>query len=168
MRLRPPLRKFVLSLHLIASVGWIGAVAAYLVFDITTISAQGAEVLRASYYAMDVLARWVIVPLALSALATGLIISLATRWGLFRHYWVLISLALTIVAVVVLLVEVGVISGNAAVATNPSTSLAELQALPSTLPHSVGGLAVLVVIHVLNVYKPKGLTRHGWRKQRDM
>jgi hypothetical protein len=37
-------------------------------------------------------------------------------------------------------------------------------ALPSTLPHSVGGTLVLLVVQVLNVYKPQGLTPYGWRK----
>lgn len=32
---------------------------------------------------------------------------------------------------------------------------------------SVGGTMVLLVILVLNVYKPPGLTRHGWRKQQE-
>ena len=40
-------------------------------------------------------------------------------------------------------------------------------AVPGTLPHSVGGLLVLLVIQVLNVYKPKGLTPYGWRKQQE-
>ena len=30
-----------------------------------------------------------------------------------------------------------------------------------------GGLLVLLVITVLNVYKPRGLTPYGWRKQEE-
>lgn len=41
----------------------------------------------------------------------------------------------------------------------------DLSALGSTLIHSVGGPAVLLVILVLNVYKPRGMTRYGWRKE---
>ncbi|MGH2688934.1 MAG: hypothetical protein ACRDKW_09025, partial [Actinomycetota bacterium] len=33
--------------------------------------------------------------------------------------------------------------------------------------HSVGGTVVLLVILVLNVYKPRGMTRYGWRKQHE-
>jgi hypothetical protein len=40
-------------------------------------------------------------------------------------------------------------------------------ALPGTLPHSVGGLVVLGVVLVLNVYKPQGVTPYGWRKQQE-
>jgi uncharacterized membrane protein len=107
------------------------------------------------------------VPLAISTLITGIVISLGTRWGLFRHYWVVLSLLLTVVATVVLLSETRTIGALARVAADPSTSPEELAALNSTLVHSIGGLLVLVAVLVLNVYKPRGLTRYGWRRQSD-
>jgi MFS family permease len=161
----PGLRKLVLSVHLALSVGWIGAVAAYIALDVATATSQDAQTLRTAYLAMDSVARSVIVPLALASLLTGLIMSLGTTWGLFRHYWVLISLLLTMVATVVLLVETQTISHLADVAADPATSGEDLRALPSTLVHSLGGTVVLLVILVLNVYKPRGMTRYGWRKQ---
>jgi hypothetical protein len=93
--------------------------------------------------------------------------SLGTRWGLFRHYWVLISLLLTIIATGVLLVETQTISYCADLAADPTTSSDYLRELGSTLVHSVGGTVVLLVILVLNVYKPRGMTRYGWRKQHE-
>jgi hypothetical protein len=33
------------------------------------------------------------------------------------------------------------------------------------LLHSIGGTIVLLVILVLNLYKPRGMTPYGWRKQ---
>jgi len=84
---------------------------------------------------------------------------------LFRYYWVLISLLLTIIATVVLLVETQTISYFAAIAADPATSSNDLRSLGGTLVHSIGGTVVLLVILVLNVYKPRGMTRYGWRKQ---
>jgi hypothetical protein len=69
-------------------------------------------------------------------------------------------------ATVVLLVETGTIAAYAAVAADPGASDDELRALGSTLVHSVGGTLVLLVVLVLNVYKPQGLTPYGWRLQR--
>jgi hypothetical protein len=40
-------------------------------------------------------------------------------------------------------------------------------ALPGELLHAGAGLVVLLVIQVLNVYKPRGLTLYGWRKQQE-
>lgn len=165
MAFSPGHRKFWLSLHIAASVGWLGAVVAYLALDLTAATSQDPQKLRAAYVAMDLVTRWVLLPLASAALATGLVVALGSRWGLFRHYWVLVSLALTAVALGVLLVEAQTIRELAVAAADPATSTADLRALPSTLVHSVGGLVVLLVVLALNVYKPRGVTPYGWRKQ---
>lgn len=165
MTLTPRVRKLTLAVHITVSVGWIGALAAYLGLDIASATNGDPQTLRAVYQAMDLVARSVIVPLALAALSTGLIISLGTKWGLFQHYWVLISLVLTTLATAVLLTETQTISALADLAASPSTSDDRLRSLGSTLVHSVGGTLVLLSVLVLNVYKPRGLTRYGWRKQ---
>jgi hypothetical protein len=163
----PLLRKLALAVHLTTSVGWIGAVAGYLALDVTVTTGGDASVVRAAWIAMGLVTSWAILPLAFASLVTGLVMALGTKWGLFRHWWVLISFLLTVGATGVLLSETRVISGSAAMAADPTTSREQLLALPSTLPHSVGGLAVLLVVQVLNVYKPHGLTPYGWRKQQE-
>jgi hypothetical protein len=163
--MRPWLRKLVLSIHLGVSVGWIGAIAAYIALDVATVTSDDPGTLRAAYAGMELIVQSVIVPLAIATLATGITVSLGTRWGLFRHYWVVISLLLTLVATAVLLSETRTVSALARIAADPATTLEELSALDSTLVHSIGGLIVLVVILVLNMYKPRGMTRYGWRKQ---
>ena len=163
----PRLRKLALAAHITLAVGWIGAVAGYIALDVTAATSNDAQTLRAAYLAMGLIAWYVLVPLALASLLTGLVMSLGTRWGLFRHYWVLISLLLTIIATVVLLVETQTIGYFADTAADPTTTGEDLRALGSTLVHSVGGTVVLLVILVLNVYKPRGMTRYGWRKQQE-
>ncbi|HEX7172944.1 MAG TPA: DUF2269 domain-containing protein [Candidatus Limnocylindria bacterium] len=167
MRLSPRLRKGALAFHLAVSVGWIGAVAAYLALDLTATMSTDPGTLRAAYLGMGLIAGAIIVPLAIATLVTGLVVSVGTKWGLARHWWVLISLALTVFATVVLLVEAGTIASYAAVAANPDATEAELRGLGSTLVHSVGGSLVLLVVLVLNIYKPAGLTPYGWRKQQQ-
>ena len=167
MIMTPHLRKFALAAHIALAVGWIGAVASYIALDVAASTSQDAQTLRAAYLAMEVIAWYVIVPLALASLLTGLVMSVGTKWGLLRHYWVLISLLLTIIATVVLLVETQTISYFADRAADPTTSSDDLHPLGSTLLHSVGGTVVLLAILVLNVYKPRGMTRYGWRKQQE-
>ena len=167
MIMPPGLRKFALTVHLTASVGWIGAVAAYIALDVAAATGQDAQTLRAAYLAMELTASFVIVPLAFATLLTGLVMSLGTKWGLFRHYWTLISLLLTVFATIVLLAETRTISYFADIAADPTTSSDDLRALGSTLVHSVGGTVVLLVNMWLNVYKPRGLTPYGWRKQHE-
>ena len=157
-------RKVTLATHLSVAIGWLGAVAAYVVLDVTVAMSRDPSLVRAAWISMGLVITWAIVPLALASLLTGIVLSLGTKWGLFRHWWVLISLLLTLLANVVLLSEVGVVIRAAHIATDPSGSDALLLTLPSTLPHSVGGLLVLLVVQVLNVFKPQGLTPYGWRK----
>jgi hypothetical protein len=158
----PGLRKLVLTAHLTCSVGWIGAVVAYLVLGVTA-AGRDAATARAAWIGMEVVGWWAIAPLALTALLTGLAISLATPWGLFRHYWVLLSLGLTGFAAAVLLLHLPAVSAGAAAAR--AADGAPPRGLGGDLPHAGGGLLVLLVVAALNVYKPRGLTPYGWRKQ---
>ena len=167
MIMTPGLRKFALTLHVTASVGWIGAVVAYLALVVAAMTSQDAQTLRAAWIAMELTGWFAIVPLALASLLTGLVISLGTQWGLFRHYWVLFSLVLTILATVVLLDHMQTVSFFAGVAAETdSADVGGLRGgLPGELLHAGVGLLVLLVIQVLNVYKPRGMTPFGWRKQ---
>ena len=165
MIMTPGLRKFVLTVHLTSSVGWIGAVVAYLALGISAVTSRDAQTVRAAWIAMELTGWFVIVPLCLAALLTGLVMSLGTPWGLFRHYWVLITLVLTIFATLVLLLHMPTVTSLAAMVR--AADSADLGGLGGDLFHAGGGLLVLLVITVLNVYKPRGMTRYGWRKQQE-
>lgn len=160
---RARLRKLWLALHLIASVGWLGALFAYVAHDVTVAASASPGTIRAAWNAMWLIASLVIAPLAVSSLVTGVVLALTTKWGLLRHWWVVVSLALTSAAVVVLVLELPVIARSAAQAATATD--AEVLNIAPTLPHSLGGLAVLIVVHVLNVFKPAGVTPYGWRQQ---
>jgi len=157
----------VLTAHLTFSIGWIGAAIAYLTLDVTVATSQDAQALRAAWVAMATIVTGAILPLAVGSLLTGVVVALGTRWGLLRHWWVLISLLLTLFATAVLVSETGLIVRTAVIAADPGTSEVNLRALPSTLLHSAGGTALLLVVQTLNMYKPRGLTRYGWRKQQE-
>jgi hypothetical protein len=161
----PALRKFVLTVHLTSSLGWVGAVVAYIALGVTAANSQDGQTVRAAWIAMELTGWYVIVPLALAALLTGLATSLGTPWGLFRHYWVLISLVLTILAAVILLLHMPSVSSATTIARAGDD--AQVRKLGGDLGHAVGGLLVLLVVTVLNVYKPQGLTPYGWRKQNE-
>ena len=165
----PRLRKFALTVHLTFSVGWIGAVVAFLALVLAAMTSQEAETLRAAWIAMERIGWLAIVPLALGSLLTGLVMALGTRWGLFRHYWVLISLVLTVLATGVLLGNMRAVSFFAALAAGTDGGdIGRLRGgLPSELLHAGVGLLVLLAIEVLNVYKPSGMTAYGRRKQNE-
>src|SRR5215208_6576209 len=109
----PRLRKVALTAHVVSSVGWLGAAVAYLALAVAAATSDDAQMVRAAYLALEPTAWFAIVPLAFASLLTGLVQALGTPWGLFRHYWVLMKLLLTIVATSVLLLHMGTVSSLA-------------------------------------------------------
>jgi hypothetical protein len=162
-------RKFALTLHVVSSVGWLGAVAAFLGLAIAGLASDEAQTVRSVYIAMEATGWFVLVPLALASLVTGVLQSLGTKWGLFRHYWVLVKLVINLVASVILVLYMDTLAALADTATTTAASGGHLGGLRSGSPvlHAGGALVLLVGATVLAVYKPKGLTRYGWRKQRE-
>lgn len=168
MTMTPGLRKFALTAHVTSSVGLLGAIAGFLALAVVGLASQNGQMVRAAYLAMEVTAWFVIVPLAFASLLTGLVQSLGTPWGLFRHYWVLVKLLLTVFATIVLLLKMKLISYLAVVAAGRTLSSSDLHAARTELVvHALAGLLVLLVPAALSVYKPRGLTRYGWRKQNE-
>ena len=167
MSTRPGLRKFALTAHVISSVGWLGAVAVFLALSVVGLTSDNPEVVRAAYLAMDSIGWLVLVPLSLASLVSGLIQSLGTKWGLFRHYWVLAKLLINVVATVVLLLYMGTLNHLAGLASATATSGDVFEGLrnPSPVLHAGIGLVLLLLAAGLSVYKPRGMTRYGQRKQ---
>jgi hypothetical protein len=116
---------------------------------------------------MELVIKFIILPMSFASLVTGLVSSLGTTWGLFRHYWVIFKLVLNTFANVILLMYLQSITHYSAVAANSALSNADLVALrdPTHVVHSSGALVVLLVATVLGVYKPRGITPYGRRKQ---
>jgi hypothetical protein len=165
MTITPGLRKFVLTAHVASSVGWLGAVVAYLTLAVAALISEDAQTVRAAWIAMELTGWFVIVPLALASLLIGLVQSLSTPWGLFRHYWVLVKLLLTVFATIILLLHMPTVNHFAGVAAE--TDSVNLGALRGELLHAGGGLLVLLVTTTLSIYKPRGMTPYGWRKQHE-
>src|SRR6266700_3290027 len=101
----PALRKMTITAHVTFSVGWLGAVAAFLVLSIAGLTSQDAEVVRGAYLSMNLISRFVIIPMCFAALATGLLQVLGTPWGLFRYYWILVKFGLVSFATVASLIH---------------------------------------------------------------
>jgi hypothetical protein len=167
MTMSPRLRKFALTAHVTASVGWLGAVAGFLALAIAGLTSQDAQMVRAAYLAMDLITACVIVPLAFAALLTGIISALGTKWGVFRYYWVVVKLLITMLSIIVLLVHTQPIRLLASVVAKTTVFSADLLGPQIQMVVASGAtLVVLLVLIGLSIYKPPGMTPYGWRKQR--
>ncbi len=163
----PRLRKSALTAHVAFSVGWLGAVAAFLALAVVGLTSKDADTVRAVHLAAEPLTWFLLVPLAFASLVTGLVQSLGTTWGLFRHYWVIFKLVINLFAVTVLLLYTETVSFLAGVAAESDANLRELQG-PTFVLHSAAALVLLVAATFLAVYKPRGLTRYGRRKRGEL
>lgn len=157
-------RKFALTTHVTSSVGWFGAVAAFLALAVAGMTSANTQTVRSAYLSMELITWMVIVPFSLAALLTGVVQALGTTWGLFRHQWVVAKLVLTVLATVLLLVHTQGIGRVAALAADHLLSSADLRNLRIQLLADAGAaLVALVVATTLSVYKPLGLTSYGRR-----
>ena len=160
----PPLRKLALTAHVTSSIGWIGAVVAFLALAIIGMTSPDDPTVRGAYLVMEPAAWYVLVPLAFASLLTGVVMSLGTIWGLFRHYWVVFKLLIAIFATIVLLIYMGTFRSMAVIAADRQIELDMVRNASPAL-HAVLALLLLLVATVLAVYKPVGTTPYGRRKQ---
>ena|SRR5436190_7614911 len=164
----PGLRKFALTMHVTSSVGWLGAVGAFLCLAIAGVGSADPQLVRAAYLAMHLTTWFVIVPLGLASFFTGLVEGLGTPWGLFRHYWVATKLMLTVLATLILLLHTQPIGRVASVAAATVLSGGDLRQVRFQLVgDAAAALFVLLVTTTLSVYKPWGMTPYGIHRQSE-
>lgn len=154
MMMPPRLRKCALTIHVITSVGWLGAVVSFLALAIASLVSKDSTTVQATSPMMEFTVWWVIVPFTFTSFLSGLVSSLFTPWGLFRYYWVLVKFLINGFCIIVLLEYVRSQGAMAAMSGE-------------AVGHASGALLFLGVSTVLSVYKPRGLTQYGWWKQRE-
>jgi hypothetical protein len=105
------MRRAVLTIHVIASVGLLGDCAAVLAINVRAATTGDPGLAAASY---DLLAMFSVVfgiPLSMTALASGLALGLGTKWGVLRHRWVITKLLLLVSVVVAGALVIGPATG---------------------------------------------------------
>ena len=166
MKLGPNLRKFIRSIHVTVTVSWLGAVAGFLALAIVGLNSQDRQLVSAMYLSMDIITRYVIVPLSLVPLVlTGPLLSLGTPWGLFRHYWIIMKLVINVLSTLILLVHLKPIQHMADIAAAGTISSADRGAQIQLVVAAGAGLLALLAATGIAVYKPRGMTAYGWQKQ---
>lgn len=166
--LKPALRKLMLTTHVALSVGWFGSVASFLLLSIIGLVSRDVATVRSSYVAMDLIGQFVVIPFGLAALTSGLIEACTTPWGLMQHYWVITKLMLASVAVALLLLHqysAVAVAARRVFASAPD-AVPDVGQLGVQLVFNAS-LAVVALLTVLTlaIYKPRGLTPYGRRRQ---
>ena len=162
------LGRVMLITHIVVSVGWLGAVAGFLVLSIAGLTSCDVSTVRGVYLSMNLIGLYLLVPLSFAALLTGLVQSLGTSWGLFRQYWTIVKLVLTIGCVGLLLLHQFMAVARAAqrVMDSPLGTMPDVNRIGEELAMKAAlAILVLLITTTLSVYKPWGLTPYGRRLQ---
>ena len=165
----PRVRKLALIAHITSSVGWFGAVAAFEALAVAGLRCPDALMVRAAYLSMGWTVWGIIIPFALLSLVTGLVLALGTRWGLFRHYWILVKFLINALGTILLLFHTRLIVLVASRAAERALLPADLRGFRIQLV-AIGGaaLAALFTATMLAVFKPRGLTPFAESGKRPM
>lgn len=165
--MNPNVRKLGLILHIVASVGWLGAVAAFFVLAVSGLRSSDPHMVLSVYPALDLIGWRLIVPMSVASLLTGMIQSLGTEWGLFRHYWVLLKFIVSVGAMGLLLLHLQPADRLAQVTAATLIAGADLHGLRVQLAaDAAAAVVVLLILTTVSLYKPWGLTRFGLRRQK--
>ncbi|MBM7052651.1 DUF2269 domain-containing protein [Streptomyces durocortorensis] len=153
--LKRPVRRGLLVAHVAVSVSWLGLTAGLLTLGITAFATGDPATAGAATRAMKIFGDWLVIPLALLALVSGLVLALGTPWGLARHRWVWTKFWLTLITtgLSIFSLRPGI---DAAAAAGGAVDI-NLVIAPSV------ATATYLFITAISVLKPWGLTRRGRR-----
>jgi hypothetical protein len=167
-RLSLGLRTLVLAIHVLVGVGWSGIVAAKLVLEVAAATSPDRAMDPVAYVFMATLDRVAFPPAAMATLVTGLVLSIGTAWGLFRYWWIVVKLVLTVAVIVTGVAFVGAWT-QAALAAASDPAAAELAGPGIGSPDrwligaGVAHLLMLGAATVVSVYRPWGRIRPDQR-----
>ncbi|SCF44291.1 hypothetical protein [Micromonospora mirobrigensis] len=157
-RLSPAGRKALLTLHLVTSLGWLGADLALLTLGLA--GWRGAEP-TVVYPAAGLLVTYLFAPLSVLVWLVGVASAVLTPWGLLRWRWVLVKLVLTTVmlGLVLLLLTPRLRAVGAAAPHLDTHDRVDLIVPPAI---STG---LLLVATVVSTHKPWGRLRPAVRRR---
>ncbi|MGW6455973.1 DUF2269 domain-containing protein [Streptomyces sp. NPDC055078] len=161
--LRRPARRTFLVIHVAAAAGWLGLTLGLLALATTAISTGSATTTEAAARSMKVFTDWLVLPLALLTLLSGLVLSLGTHWGLARHRWVLTKFLITVATITATVFALRPGVDGAVETVSSGAPLAD----PTDLVMGpIVSFSAYLFMTVVSVLKPWGLTRRGRRLRR--
>jgi hypothetical protein len=150
-RLYPQVRRAVLTVHIVASVGLLGDVAAVLAVNVRAATTADPALAASSYELLAMFSVLFGIPLSMLSLLTGLLLATTSRWGVLRYRWVAGKLMLIVSVIVV----GSFVLGPATDAMRDGRDGAELRLILG----SAWDVAALLLATGLSVFKPGGRLR---------
>lgn len=153
-------RRLCLVVHVVVSVSWFGLSLCMLTLSLMGATSDVPATDEVAYRAMKTLGNWLLVPVALLAPATGLLLALGTHWRLARHRWVYVKFWMTVTLATLSLFAFRVDLEHSADLVAAGKPVPAEQMLYGPIV-SVASFALIITISLL---KPWGRTKRGRRK----
>lgn len=100
-------RKSAVTVHVVAALALLGVSTVVLVAGVHAATRGDARDAQAVYSLLRLLTFSLDLPLAAVTLLSGVLLALTSRWGMFRHWWVIAKLAIYGATLVIGLVLIG-------------------------------------------------------------
>lgn len=160
IRLSRGWHKATLVIHIISAGAWIGVDVLVAVLVLTGRFADDLGLRSLAYQALATFVVWPMLTAGLVSLASGLVLGLATTWGLLRYWWVAVKLVLNLVlcTLIVLVLQPGMDEvaayGRDLLSGSPDPAAVSQLFFPPAV-----SLTTLTLATVLAVFKPWGRIR---------
>ena len=160
-KLGPAGRNWLKGIHLTFVCTWIGAAASMLL--VTSVFRASppteGESLFAVNSAIKLIDDFIVIPSALGCLLSGLVYSLFTNWGFFRHHWVTVKWVVTLATIIFGTFWLGpwlngmtAISGKIGLTALSDPEYLSMRQLNTTFGYIQ--VAVLIATVFISVFKP--------------
>lgn len=159
-------RQLLVFVHVVISLGWMGAGAANVVLAFTAAAHPTQEIRRSCYYLINEIDFALVIPLAFGTLASGVVLSLVTKWGLVRYRWVLVKLLLTLVVIGYSTFGVGVwVELSMQATTGPGAGVSPVA--DRLAWGATANIVAFLFMTWVSITKPWGRTRRSTRPARS-
>lgn len=149
-------RRLLRAAHVVLSGGWLGLVVAVLTLGVGAMLADAGSAL--SSHAMTGRLAAAIPVFAVGSILTGVVLSVATPWGLLRHRWIVVKIVLAFATIGTAIALGGTWRAQAVARLTDGAVDGAAAGLPGWLlvGSSVAHLVMLAAATVISVEKPWG------------
>jgi hypothetical protein len=163
-QLRPKPRKALVAAHAVSAASWVGVAVTFVAMSVVAMSTNDIRTAAVTYELMAAFDITLLPWTNFATFLTGIALSMTTKWGLIRYYWVAAKIA---IAVGILVMAFGFLHDNLERAGHEAAALATTGGTVADVSGSADvvlwgfGCAMLSLVGalLLSLYKPGGRMR---------
>jgi uncharacterized membrane protein len=150
-------KKWLLTLHILFGAIMFGNMVTFFILSITASVTENRQLVEACYQVMHLMSNTSVKASTFATTVTGICLSLWTKWGLFKYYWILVKEVLTFMLLGLNIWGMSAWTNRALVGLNNAEITTNIAILQSNLWIGIIiQLISLLLIFVLSVFKPWG------------